>query len=72
MSRESISKDDVLAVQLDPALQDDPDAEFGGSDARKKLEARLLRKLDARMCILIIIYILNYVRVTLITICDIY
>lgn len=66
MSRSSIDKDDTLAVQLDPALQDDPDAEFGGYEARKKLEAKLLRKLDARMCILIIIYILNYVRTALI------
>ena len=63
MSRPSLSKDDSLDAQLDPALQDDPDAEFGGHEARKVLEAKLLRKLDARMCILIIIYILNYVRV---------
>jgi hypothetical protein len=34
-----------------------PDAEFGGSEARKKLEERLLFKLDARMSILIAIYI---------------
>ncbi|KAF9646956.1 MFS general substrate transporter, partial [Thelephora ganbajun] len=39
----------------------DPDAEFGGTEARKKLERRLLLKLDARMSILVIIYILNYI-----------
>ena len=39
----------------------DPDAEFGGKEERLKMEKRLVRKLDARMCILIIIYILNYV-----------
>jgi hypothetical protein len=39
----------------------DPNAEFGGTEARKGLEERLLRKLDARMSILIVIYILNYV-----------
>jgi len=39
----------------------DPDAEFGGADARRKLEKRLLLKLDARMSILVVIYILNYV-----------
>jgi hypothetical protein len=39
----------------------DLDAEFGGTEARKELEKRLLRKLDARMSILIVIYILNYV-----------
>ena len=40
----------------------DADAEFGGTEARKKLEKKLLRKLDLRMSILIVIYILNYVR----------
>ncbi|EIW75723.1 sugar transporter [Coniophora puteana RWD-64-598 SS2] len=40
---------------------EDPDAEFGGKEARKKLERRLLLKLDARMFILVIIYILNYI-----------
>ena len=39
------------------------DEEFGGHEERKKLEKKLLRKLDARMSILIVIYILNYVRV---------
>ena len=39
----------------------DPDAEFGGPEARKKLERKLLLKLDARMSILVVIYILNYV-----------
>lgn len=36
--------------------------EFGGTEERKKLEKKLLRKLDMRMSILIVIYILNYVR----------
>ena len=43
----------------------DPDAEFGGTEAREKLERRLLLKLDARMFILVVIYILNYVSRTL-------
>ena len=43
----------------------DPDAEFGGTEARKRLERRLLLKLDARMSILVVIYILNYVSRTL-------
>ena len=42
----------------------DPDAEFGGTEARKKLEKRLVFKLDARMSILIVIYILNSVSFT--------
>ncbi|KAL5637257.1 hypothetical protein ACGC1H_001037 [Rhizoctonia solani] len=37
------------------------DAEFGGAEARRVLEKRLLRKLDLRMSILIFIYILNYI-----------
>ena len=42
----------------------DPDAEFGGAEARRELERKLLLKLDARMSILVIIYILNYVSCT--------
>lgn len=42
----------------------DPNAEFGGTKARKRLEKRLLAKLDARMSILIVIYILNCVSRT--------
>lgn len=40
---------------------DDPDVEFGGTEARRVLEKKLLRKVDMRVSILIIIYILNYV-----------
>lgn len=43
----------------------DPDAEFGGSEARKLLEKKLLWKLDARMSILVVIYMLNCVSVFL-------
>ncbi|PCH41496.1 MFS general substrate transporter [Wolfiporia cocos MD-104 SS10] len=50
--------EDVESVQV---LEDDPDVEFGGTEARRKLERRLLWKLDARMFILVIIYILNYI-----------
>lgn len=39
----------------------DPDAEFGGTEARKALERKLLLKVDLRMSILIVIYVLNYV-----------
>ena len=42
-----------------------PDAEFGGAEARSELEKRLLLKLDARMSILVVIYILGYVSCTL-------
>ncbi|KAF9482432.1 MFS general substrate transporter [Pholiota conissans] len=40
---------------------EDPDAEFGGTEARKVLEKKLLLKIDLRMSILIFIYILNYI-----------
>lgn len=44
------------------ATLDDPDAEFGGHEARLQLERKLVRKIDIRMSILTVIYILNYVR----------
>jgi len=44
----------------------DRDAEFGGTEARKALEKKLLRKVDLRMSILIFIYILNYVSYSLV------
>lgn len=44
------------------AALDDPDAEFGGHEARQRLERKLVRKIDVRMSILTVIYILNYVR----------
>ncbi|KAL5527650.1 hypothetical protein ACEPAG_6451 [Sanghuangporus baumii] len=42
-------------------VNDGPDAEFGGTEARKRLERRLILKLDLRMSVLIVIYILNYI-----------
>lgn len=47
-------------AQID--VERDDNTEFGGDEGRKKLEKKLLWKLDLRMSILIIIYILNYVR----------
>lgn len=44
-----------------PNSDEDPDAEFGGHEQRKIMEKKMLRKLDLRMSILVIIYILNYV-----------
>ncbi|GAA5885176.1 hypothetical protein JCM6882_007262 [Rhodosporidiobolus microsporus] len=35
--------------------------ENGGTEERAKLEKKLIRKLDARFCIFIVIYILNYI-----------
>ena len=50
----------------------DPDAEFGGTEARRKLERRLLLKLDARMSILVVIYLLNCVSSTLRMVFDVH
>jgi DNA-directed RNA polymerase specialized sigma24 family protein len=44
----------------------DTEAEFGGREARLNLERKLLRKLDMRMSILVLIYILNYVRLPIV------
>jgi hypothetical protein len=48
----------------EPAAALDIDPEFGGREARLSLERKLLRKLDMRMSILVLIYILNYVRLS--------
>ena len=53
------------SLELDNRDHADADSDFGGTDARKKLEKSLLRKLDLRMSILVIIYILNYVSVSI-------
>ena len=51
--------------QAPPGTEAD-EAEFGGRDARLSLERKLLRKLDVRMSILVLIYILNYVRLPIV------
>jgi len=53
--------DEELVAEAAPL---DVDAEFGGREARLNLERRLLRKLDTRMSILVLIYIFNYVRLS--------
>ncbi|KAF9263455.1 MFS general substrate transporter [Marasmius fiardii PR-910] len=50
-----------LDVQNGYTTDDDPDAEYGGYEARKALEKKLLLRIDLRMSILIVIYILNYI-----------
>jgi len=40
---------------------EDPDAQFGGTEARRKLEKKLILKVDLRMSIMVVIYILNYI-----------
>lgn len=49
----------------DAELDADADAEFGGTEARRRLERKLVWKIDLRMSVLVFIYILNYVRRTM-------
>jgi len=56
------TRKDLEDSRQDTANADDPDAEFGGIEGRRALERRLLWKIDLRMSILVVIYILNYVR----------
>ena len=63
--RESIEKkleEGAIAREKEIREAEDPDAEFGGTERRKKIERKLLLKIDLRMSIFIVIYILNYVR----------
>ncbi|KAF7977659.1 hypothetical protein HWV62_3092 [Athelia sp. TMB] len=54
-------EDEERRVENTYKASDDLNEEFGGTEAREKMEKKLLRKLDLRMSILIIIYILNYI-----------
>ncbi|KAM6503146.1 Major facilitator superfamily domain containing protein [Amanita muscaria] len=48
-------------VIIDKQVYEDLNAEFGGTEARKVLERKLLIKLDMRMSILLLIYVLNQI-----------
>lgn len=54
--------DEPVMDTPEQAPRDTDEAEFGGREGRLNLERKLLRKLDMRMSILVLIYILNYVR----------
>ena len=43
---------------------EDPDAEFGGIEERRRIERKLLWKLDCRMFIVVIMHILDHVSTT--------
>ncbi|KAH9979391.1 MFS general substrate transporter [Lactifluus volemus] len=49
------------AEERPQALPSDVEVEFGGREVRLRLEKKLLRKLDMRMSMLVLIYILNYI-----------
>jgi hypothetical protein len=57
---DEVLEDAQPSVDIEQVDLDD-DAEFGGPEQRRILEKKLLRKLDLRMSILIVIYILNYI-----------
>ncbi|KAF9075884.1 MFS general substrate transporter [Rhodocollybia butyracea] len=55
-------KAEIAKHQVSSSLNEtDPDAKYGGRESRMALERKLLWKIDTRMSILVIIYILNYV-----------
>lgn len=55
------TEEKVPVVDEEKLSVEDTNAEFSGTETRKALEKRLLLKLDLRMSIMIMIYILNYV-----------
>ncbi|KAF5321693.1 hypothetical protein D9619_000309 [Psilocybe cf. subviscida] len=66
MASTDLEKSEKTSIQYQHStssagLPDDVDAQFGGTEARKALEKKLLRKIDLRMSVLIVIYILNYI-----------
>ena len=70
MSSDSLKQHDktLTLEKVDPRVtssspvgdDEDPNAQFGGLEARKALEKKLLRKVDIRMMILIVVYMMNY------------
>jgi hypothetical protein len=65
MTSSTHSLDKTDAFDAEPGVVKHSDADFGGPEQRKVLERKLLWKIDARMSILVVIYILNYVRTVL-------
>ena len=43
----------------------DGDAEFGGPEERKRMEKKLIRRLDMRLALIVVLYLLNYVNLLL-------
>ena len=63
LDQSGTSVDDHASEEPDTEqVPGDIETEFGGREARLHLERKLVRKLDMRMSILVLIYILNYVR----------
>lgn len=54
--------DVTIEEKREASSTEDPYEEFGGYEERRRLERKLLWKIDCRMSILVVIYVLNYVR----------
>lgn len=54
--------DVTIEEKREASSTEDPYEEFGGYEERQRLERKLLWKIDCRMSILVVIYVLNYVR----------
>ncbi|KZP32905.1 MFS general substrate transporter [Athelia psychrophila] len=54
-------RDEEHQVKVPDHPSEDPNQEFGGTEARNEMEKKLLRRLDLRMSILLVIFILNFV-----------
>lgn len=54
--------DVTIEEKREASSTEGPYEEFGGYEERQRLERKLLWKIDCRMSILVVIYVLNYVR----------
>ena len=54
---------EIVSPELESRVEVTEDEEFGGTEERKRMERKLLWRLDCRMSSLIVLYILNYVCV---------
>jgi len=60
VTREKVDPHAAPSSPIDDDDNKDVNAQFGGLEARKALEKKLLRKVDLRMLILILVYMMNY------------
>jgi len=55
----------VVPAGNNPTDNPNYDIAFGGPEERGRLEEKLLRKIDARVSMLVVIYILNFVSLSI-------
>ena len=61
MKEMSVADNEKRNIAFNEYTNGDTNVEFGGTEERQRLERKLLWKLDCRMSILVVIYVLNYV-----------